>query len=182
MTRSLESCRESFEIPKGNKKLHATYKKSTHPQVIGFSDSDFGGCQDTRHCTLGYVYLFSGGAISWKSQKSELIYTSTMEAEYVACYEASIQGIWLRNFVSEFKAVKFIDKLLTLYCDNQAAIFFSKHMDLKYLSLKQDVRREKFIIEHNGTELMVADIFTKALPPKTFMKHAESMGLEDISN
>ena len=74
-------------------------------------------------------------------------------------------------------------------CVDQAAIFFSKHdriskgskhMDLKYLSLKQDVRREKFIIEHNGTELMVADIFTKALPPKTFMKHAESMGLEDI--
>lgn len=156
--------------------------------MVGFSDSDFGGCKDSRHCTLGYVYLLSGGAISWKSQKSELIYTSTMEAEYVACYEASIQGTWLRNFVSEFGALSFVDKPLTLYCGNQAAIFFAKHdriskgakhMDLKYLSLKQDVKREKFVIEHIGTELMVADIFTKALPPKTFMKHAESMGLED---
>lgn len=52
-------------------------------------------------------------------------------------------------------------------------------MGLKYLSLKQDVKREKFVIEHIGTELMVADIFTKDLPPKTFMRHDESMGLED---
>ncbi|CAA7062179.1 unnamed protein product [Microthlaspi erraticum] len=111
-----------------------------------------------------------------------------MEAEYVACYEASIQGLWLRNFVSVFKALSFVDKPLTLYCDNKAAIFFSKHdriskgakhMDLKYLSLKQDVKREKFVIEHIGTKLMVADIFTKALPPKTFKKNDESMGLVD---
>ncbi|VVB01151.1 unnamed protein product [Arabis nemorensis] len=158
--------------------------------MVGFSDSDFGGCQDSRHYTLGYVYLLGGGAISWKSQKSQLLYTSTMEAEYVACYEASIQGTWLRNFVSEFGALSFVDKPFTLYCDNQAAVFFSKHdgiskgakhMDLKYLSLKQDVKRGKFVIEHIGIDVMVADIFTKALPPKTFHKHAESMGLEDSS-
>ena len=118
--------------------------------MVGYSDSDFGGCPNTRHCTLGFVYLLSGGAISWKSQKSELIYTSTMEAEFVACYEAANQRAWLRNFVSEFGVLSFISKPLTLYCDNEAAIFFSKHdriskgakhMDLKYLSLKQDVRR-----------------------------------------
>ncbi|VVB02553.1 unnamed protein product [Arabis nemorensis] len=158
--------------------------------MVGFSYSDFGGCHESRHCTLGYAYLLNGGAISWKSQKSQLIYTSTIEAEYVACYEASIQGAWLRNFVSEFGPLSFVDKLLTLYCDNQATIFFSKHdriskgskhMDLKYLSLKQDVKREKFVIKYIGTELMIADIFTKALPPKTFQKHAKSMDLEDSS-
>uniref|UniRef100_A0A1J3K4I8 Retrovirus-related Pol polyprotein from transposon TNT 1-94 n=2 Tax=Noccaea caerulescens TaxID=107243 RepID=A0A1J3K4I8_NOCCA len=183
-----QAAKKVLRYLKGTRNHMLTYKRSTHPQMVGFSDSDFGGCHDTRHCTLGYVYLLGGGAISWKSQKSQLIYTSTMEAEYVACYEASIQGTWLKNFVSEFGALSFVDKPLTLYCDNQAAIFFSKHdriskgakhMDLKYLSLKQDVKREKFVIEHIGTELMVADIFTKALPPKTFIKHAESMGLED---
>ncbi|KAG7564376.1 Ribonuclease H-like superfamily [Arabidopsis suecica] len=183
-----QAAKKVLRYLKGTRNFMLTYRKTTHPQMVGFSDSDFGGCRDSRHCTLGYAYLLGGGAISWKSQKSELIFTSTMEAEYVACYEASIQGTWLRNFVSEFGALSFIDKPLTLYCDNQAAIFFSKHdriskgskhMDLKYLSLKQDVKREKFVIKHIGTELMVADIFTKALPPKTFMKHTESMGLED---
>ncbi|KAG7564293.1 Integrase catalytic core [Arabidopsis suecica] len=68
---------------KGTRNYMLTYRRSTHPQMVGFLDSDFGGCQDSRHCTLGYVYLLNGGAISWKSQKSELIYTSTMEADGV---------------------------------------------------------------------------------------------------
>ena len=183
-----QAAKKVLRYLKGTRNYMLTYQKSTHPQMVGFSDSDFGGCKDSRHYTLGYVYLLGRGAISWKSQKSELIYTSTIEAEYVACYEASIQGTWLWNFVSEFGSLSFVYKPLTLYCDNQAAIFFAKHdriskgakhMDLKYLSLKQDVKREKFVIEHIGTELMVADIFTKDLPPKTFMRHDESMGLED---
>ncbi|RWR92156.1 Gag-protease-integrase-RT-RNaseH polyprotein [Cinnamomum micranthum f. kanehirae] len=155
---------------KGTRNYMLTYRKSSHLQVIGYSDSDFAGCPDTRLCTLGYVYLLCGGAISWKSQKSELLYTSAMMAEYVACYEAAIQGTWLRNFISQFGALSFISKPLTLYCDNDAATFFSKHdriskgakhMDLKYLSLKQDVRLQKFVIESIRTDFMVADIFTK---------------------
>ena len=71
---------------KGTRNYMLTYQKSTHPHMVRFSDSDFGGCQDSRNCTLGYVYLLCGGVISWKSQKSELIYTSTLEVEYVACY------------------------------------------------------------------------------------------------
>lgn len=78
-----------------------------------------------------------------------------MEAEHVICYEASIQGAWLQNFVSEFGALSFVDKPLTVYYDNQATIFFSKHdqiskwakyMEPKYLSLKQDVKRGNFFI------------------------------------
>ncbi|KAL1224686.1 Retrovirus-related Pol polyprotein from transposon TNT 1-94 [Cardamine amara subsp. amara] len=41
---------------KGTRNYMLTYQKSTHPQMVGFPDSDFGGCQDTRHYTLGYVY------------------------------------------------------------------------------------------------------------------------------
>lgn len=111
-----------------------------------------------------------------------------MEGEFVACYGLQIKdhGPWLRNFVSEFGALCFISKPLILYCDNQATIFFykhnriskgEKHMDLKYLSLKQDIMRQKMVIEHTGIEVMVVDIFTKGLPPKTFQKHIESLGL-----
>ncbi|XP_074351699.1 secreted RxLR effector protein 161-like [Apium graveolens] len=130
---------------KGTENHMLTYRKSSHPRMIGYSDSNFAGCPDTRLCTLGYTYLLCGGGVSWKSQKSEMIFGSTMMAEFVACYEASIQGSWLRNFVSQFGALNFISKPLSVYCDNQAATFFSKHdritdgskhMDLKYLLLK----------------------------------------------
>ena len=45
------------------------------------------------------------GAISWKSVKQTLIVTSTMEAEYVACYEATCQVVWLKNLISGFQIV-----------------------------------------------------------------------------
>ncbi|XP_068487137.1 uncharacterized protein [Phaseolus vulgaris] len=50
--------------------------------------------------TFGYVYLLAGEAISLKSAKQTVIDASTMEAEFVACFEATVQANWLRNFVS----------------------------------------------------------------------------------
>ena len=40
-----------------------TYKRSDQIEIIGYSDSDFVGCQDSRISTLGYIYLLAGGAI-----------------------------------------------------------------------------------------------------------------------
>jgi len=45
------------------------YRKSDHLEVIGYTNSNFVGCMDTRKFTFGYVYLLVGGAISWKSAK-----------------------------------------------------------------------------------------------------------------
>mgnify|MGYP004607028067 CR=1 FL=1 len=66
-----------------------TYKKSDQLEIIGYSDSDFAGCQDSRKSTSGYIYLLAGGAISWRSVKQTIIASSTMAAEFIACYEAS---------------------------------------------------------------------------------------------
>ena len=60
--------------------------------MIGYTDSDFVGCIDTRKSTFGYVYLLAGGAISWKSAKQSVIAASTMEAEFVECFEATVQA------------------------------------------------------------------------------------------
>ncbi|XP_034684099.1 secreted RxLR effector protein 161-like [Vitis riparia] len=82
------------------KEYMLTYRRLDQLEFIGYSDSDFAGCQDSRRSTSGYIYLLAGGAISWRSAKQTLVTSSTMEAEFVACYEASNQGIWLRNFVT----------------------------------------------------------------------------------
>jgi len=73
---------------------------------------------------------------------------------------------------------------------NSATVFFSKndkyskgekHMDLKYLSVKEEVQKHRVVIEHIGTNLMIADPLTKGLPPKTFIGHVERMGVMDKS-
>ncbi|RDX74580.1 hypothetical protein CR513_45662, partial [Mucuna pruriens] len=48
-----------------------TYQKSEDLEIIGYSDSDFAGCQDSKCSTSGYIYMLTGGAISWKSVKQK---------------------------------------------------------------------------------------------------------------
>ena len=170
----------------GTKEYMLTYKRSDHLEVIGYSDSDYASCVDTRKSTCGYLYLLAGGAISWKSVKQSVIATSTMEAEFVACFEAMVQAKWLRNFISGLGIVDSIARPLKIYCDNSAAVFFSKndkyskgakHMELKYFAVKEEVQKQRVSIEHISTNLMIADPLTKGLPPKTFTGHVERMGL-----
>ena len=71
-------------------------------EVVGYSDSDFAGCPDSRKSTSGYVFLLVEGAISWRSVKQSLVAISTTEAEFVSCFEATSQAIWLRSFISGF--------------------------------------------------------------------------------
>ena len=41
--------------------------------------------------------MMAEGAILWKSVKQTLTTSSTMQAEYVACYEAIFHAIWLQK-------------------------------------------------------------------------------------
>ncbi|KAL6322834.1 hypothetical protein AAG906_020834 [Vitis piasezkii] len=57
-----------------------TYRRSSHLEIVGYSDSDFTGCLDSRRSTSGYIFMLAGGTVSWKSVKQTLIASSTMEA------------------------------------------------------------------------------------------------------
>lgn len=173
------------------KEYMLTYRRSDKLEVIGYSDSDFAGCQDSRKSTSGYIYLLAGGAISWRSAKQTLIASSTMAAEFVACYEASNQGIWLRNFVTGLRILEGTERPLKLYCDNKSAVLYSnnnrsstksKHIDIKFLVVKERVQSGQISIEHIGTNSMIADPLTKGLPPKVFHEHTAQMGVVLFEN
>ncbi|RVW17794.1 Retrovirus-related Pol polyprotein from transposon TNT 1-94 [Vitis vinifera] len=95
--------------------------------VVGFCDADFAGCIDDKKSTTGYIFMMVGGAVSWKSVKQTLTTSSTMEVEYVACYEACCQAMWMRNFISTLGVVDSISRPLKLFCDNSATVAFSKN-------------------------------------------------------
>ncbi|GMI63787.1 hypothetical protein HRI_000048000 [Hibiscus trionum] len=169
-----------------------TYRKLDHLEVVGYSNYDFAGCQDSRKSTSGYIYLLVGGAISWKSAKQTLVASSTMAAEFVACYEVSNHGIWLQNFVIGLHILENIERSLKLFCDNKSAVLYSnnnrslsksKIIDIKFLFVKERVQSERISIEHIGTNSMIADPLTKDLPPKVFHEHTAHMSVvsfEDI--
>ena len=70
-----------------------TYQRSDHLEIVGYSDSDYAGCLDSKKFATGYIYLLTRGAISWKSIKQTPTASSTMEAEFISCHKASIYGI-----------------------------------------------------------------------------------------
>ncbi|KAL1294296.1 hypothetical protein AAHE18_19G132200 [Arachis hypogaea] len=160
--------------------------KRKNLEIIGYSDSDFVGCQDSRHSTSGCIFILAGGAIAWKSNKQTLVASSIMEAEYVAYFEAYKHGIWLRNFVTELRIVDDIEKPLKIFCDNKSAVLYSnnnksltksKHIDIKFLVVKEKIQEKQIFIEHIGTEYMLADPLTKGLIPKVFHELTARMGV-----
>ena len=79
-------------------------------------------------------------SISWKSGKQYVVATSTMEVEFVVCFEGTTHALWLQNFFFGLDIIDNIARPLRIYCDNSAVVFFSmnenyskgaKHMDLK---------------------------------------------------
>lgn len=53
----------------GTKDYVLTYRRSNHLEVVGYSDSEYTRCVDSRKSTFGYMFLLGGRAISWKSGK-----------------------------------------------------------------------------------------------------------------
>ncbi|KAL4310044.1 hypothetical protein GQ457_01G035740 [Hibiscus cannabinus] len=88
---------------KGTKEYMLTYKRSDHLEVVGYSDSDFVGCVDSRKSTSGYIFMFASGAISWRSVKQTLTATSTMEAEFVSCFEATSHGLMQAHLAQQHR-------------------------------------------------------------------------------
>ena len=73
-----------------------------------------------------------------------------MEAKFVACYEATVQELWLWNYISELGVVDSIAKPLRIYCDNTATVFFSKndkyskgakYIELNYFAVEEKVQK-----------------------------------------
>ncbi|KAL5559351.1 hypothetical protein UlMin_035562 [Ulmus minor] len=94
--------------------------------VLGYTDSDFQSDRDSRKSTSGSVFNLGGGTIVWRSIKQSYIADSTMEAEYVAASEASKEVVWLRKFLSGLEVIPSMDRPITLYYDNTAAIANTK--------------------------------------------------------
>jgi hypothetical protein len=111
-----------------------------------------------------------------------------MYAKFVACYEATGQAEWLKKFIPGLRVVDSIEKLLTIYCDNKPAVQYSynnkksdasKHINIKYYILKEKIQDHVISLEHISTKQMLADSFTKGLPPNVFKEHVAGMGLRE---
>lgn len=144
--------------------------------LLGFADSDWANCLDTRRSVGGRAYTLGSGVISWQARKQKTIAASSCEAEYVAAFEACKEAIWLRTLLNAIGHRPLKDPTMIL-CDNNAAINLSedpllrdrvKHISVKHHFLRERVQSQEITLSYINTYDNIADIFTKALDSRKF--------------
>nr|GEU89775.1 retrovirus-related Pol polyprotein from transposon TNT 1-94 [Tanacetum cinerariifolium] len=134
-----------------------------------FSDADHAGCQDTRRSTSGSVQFLGERLISWSSKRKKSAGISSTKAEYIALSGCCAQILWMRSQLSDY-GLGF--NKIPMYCDNKSAIALccnnvqhsrSKHVDIRYHFIKEQVENGVIELYFVNTEYQLADLFTKAL-------------------
>jgi len=171
---------------RGTTNLGLLYRKN-NDTLIGFADADWGGCVIDRRSFSGYVFMLSGAAISWKSQKQRTVSLSSTEAEYVSLSEATKEALYLRSLLHELNLRTTGN--IELHSDNQGALFLAsdpvhhartKHIDIKCHFIRDAVRNKQIILKYLSTDKMIADVLTKALSVQKHIICTSGLGLYTI--
>jgi hypothetical protein len=137
--------------------------------------------------TAGYIFLVGEAPISWCSRKEHVVALSTCEAEYIAAALSSCQEVWLNNLMNELCEVK--NSNVVIKVDNTSAINLaknpvahgrSKHIEMRFHYLREQVSKGILTLEHCKSELQLADIFTKATQVEVFKRLRDLMGVTSI--
>lgn len=181
-----------FRYLRGTTSYFLQYQRSSSPfHLQGFSDASYADNVYTRKSTSGFCFQLAGGTISWSSRKQKTVALSSTESKYMALANASSEAIWLRRLLSD---LGYRQKTTELFCNNRSAIAListtkyhdrSKHIDVKYHYIKDQVSSGDISIHHISTQEMTADLFTKGLNKGLHQKHTTALGLssiEELSN
>ena len=92
----------------------------------------------------------------------------------------------MKTFLYGLRIIDSISRSLKIFCDNSTIVFLaknnksesrSKHIDIKYLAIRERVKDKTVVIEHVNTKLMIADPLTKGMPLSKFKNHIDHMGI-----
>ena len=140
-------------------------------------DASYAVHADMKSHTGGTLSLGKGSIYS-TSNKQKLVTRSSTEAEVVGVHDVMPQLMWTAHFLNE--QGMHIDKSI-LYQDNTSSILLetngrssstkrTRHMNIRYFFIKDQVDSKRVKIEHCPTGDMLADFFTKPLQGMQFQK------------
>ncbi|GKB01404.1 retrovirus-related pol polyprotein from transposon TNT 1-94 [Tanacetum coccineum] len=184
----LNEVKQIFRYLKNTINMGLWYPKDTGFELTAFSDSDHAGCLDSHKSTSGGIqFLGDDKVVNWSSKKQDCTSMSSAEAEYVSISVCYAQVLWLRT---QFTDYGFHFDKIPMYCDSKAAIAIScnpvqhsrtKHIDVRYHFIKEQVEKgivELFFVE---TEYQLADLFSKAMLEDRFTYLVRRLGMRCLT-
>lgn len=153
---------------------------STSRSLRGLSDSNWSG-DENEECrsTSGFIFLLSGGPITWMSRRQDTVATSSTYAEYVALSECAKEAKWIITLLQELNLYE-DDLQPVLECDSKPALETAKrpvlhskmkHLDIKHHLIREYVKNNLLTLQRIPTSENHADALTKALPLPKFVYH-----------
>ena len=136
---------------------------ATHPDMKGHTGATF---------TMGQ------GSIYNNSLKQKLVARSSTEAELVGMHDILPQILWTRNFLMSQgypvqKNILYQDNMSTMLLENngrKSSTKRTKHIELRYFFIHDQIKKDKVLIEHCPTLKMRGDFFTKPLQGMLFYR------------
>ncbi|CAH2100507.1 unnamed protein product [Euphydryas editha] len=150
------------------------YRDSNVDEIIGYVDSDWGGCND-RKSTTGCIFKVFGSSVMWFSKKQATVSLSSTEAEFIALCSATSEACWLKDILFIFG----FDIKIVIFEDNQSTIKMAqmatgnsrvKHLEIKLSFVKEKLDKNIIELRYINTSDQLADILTKALGGTLFRK------------
>ncbi|GKF47396.1 hypothetical protein Tco_0137198 [Tanacetum coccineum] len=163
------------------------YSKDSCIALTSFADADHASCQDTRRSTSESIQLLGDRLVSWSSKKQKSTAISSTEAEYIALSRCCAQILWMRSQLTDHGPV--FNKI-PLYCDNKNAIVLccnnvqhsqSKHIDIRYHFIKEQVENGVVEMYFVRTDYQLVDIFNKALGRERLAFLIDKLGMKSMS-
>jgi hypothetical protein len=151
-------------------------------ELYAYVDAAYADDVLTRKSTMGFVLMLNGAAVSWRSKRQPIVALSTAEAEYVAACYAAQEVVALRTLMGRLGFPQ--TDPTCVYEDNAACILLSgepvfrersKHIDVRFHYLRDQVRNKTMQLIACSTHQMVADVLTKPLGYVKFMQFISVM-------
>jgi hypothetical protein len=185
----LTAAKRVLRYLKGTIELELHFGDNQQTILEGFTDSDWAGCKSQRKSTGGYVFFSHGGPISWQAKGQSVVALSTLEAEYIACSDATREAIWLRRLLSNIQGREEESmEPVTIGCDNQGALKLiesgvvrakTKHIDIKYHHIHDEKANGRIKLAYVSSKENPADLFTKPLHGPRHMELVGMIGLKE---
>jgi hypothetical protein len=154
--------------------------------LTGYTDSDWAGNSKTSKSVGGFVFSTGNASISWQAKSQTVVALSTLEAEYIACSNATRAALWLERLFEEIQESR---EAIPILGDNQGAFKLihsgivkgkTKHIEVKFHHSHDEQDKGNVKFNYVESAKNTADSMTKAFPSVRHQELFRMCGLRRI--